>query len=289
MLAIYKKELRSALFGMTGPIFMVAVLAIFGYFCFRYQFTLAAPQIEYTVADSAFWCFLLAPLLTMRSFSEERRTKTDQLLYSLPITTTQVVLGKYFALVTILAIPCAVICTYPLIVSQFAATGMNLALAYGSILAFFLLGCAVIAIGIFISSLFDNIVITAIINFLLFFALYLCTPLAGDIPTTPVSALVALIVLSVAIGTLVYYITKSLVAGIASGAALVAASVIVYFVKSSLYEGLLAKAVSVLFIFRPVTAFASSVFDITAFVYYLSAAALFVFFTVLSFEKRRWN
>ena len=97
---------------------------------------------------------VIVPILTMRVIAEERKQKTDQLLYSLPITTTQVVLGKYLALLVVYLIPLAIISLYPLIFSQYG--DVYLLTAYGSILAFFILGAALIALGVFISSLTEN-------------------------------------------------------------------------------------------------------------------------------------
>ena len=97
---------------------------------------------------------MIVPILTMRVIAEERRQRTDQLLYSLPITTTQVVLGKYLALLVLYLIPLAVIAVYPLIFAQFG--DVYLLTAYGSIFAFFLMGAALIALGVFISSLTEN-------------------------------------------------------------------------------------------------------------------------------------
>ena len=90
----------------------------------------------------------------MRVIAEERKQKTDQLLYSLPITTTQVVIGKYLALLTVYLIPLCIICIYPLIFSQFG--DVYLLTSYGSVFAFFVLGAALIAVGVFISSLTEN-------------------------------------------------------------------------------------------------------------------------------------
>ncbi|MBE6588201.1 MAG: ABC transporter [Ruminococcaceae bacterium] len=289
MNAVYRKELRSSLLGMTGPIFIFAVLAILGFFIANYQFSDGNPHFEFPIVEGSFWSLLLAPVLTMRSFSEERKTKTDQLLYALPISTTAVVMGKYLAMVTVFAIPCAVICAYPIIVSFFAPTGINLFLAYGSIFAYFLLGCAVIAIGMLISSLFESQVICAIVNLVVILGCYFITANTGAVSDSATTSLVLLIGISLIIAVFVYFTTGNLIAAGVSGLVLIGAAAAVYFINSELYTGLSAKILSALFIFRPISAFAYETFDITCFVYYLSIAALFVFFTVQSFEKRRWN
>ena len=90
----------------------------------------------------------------MRVIAEEKKQRTDQLLYSLPITTTEVVLGKYLALLVVYLIPLAVVSVYPLIFARYG--DVYLLTSYGSIFAFFVLGAALIALGVFISSLTDN-------------------------------------------------------------------------------------------------------------------------------------
>jgi len=289
MYAVYKKELRSSLLGMTGPIFICAVLGIMGFFTAYYQFTAGYSQFEYTIADGTFWSLLLAPILTMRSFTEERRSRTDQLLYSLPITTTSVVIGKYLALVTVFAIPCAILCIYPLVVSAYTNGTPNLAIAYGAILAYFLLGCLVIAIGTFISSLFESQVICAIVNLSLLLVLYFMTTVTSYISDSAVVSLVFLLILAAAVSGIVYFSVKNIIASAVTGGVLAAAALVVYFVNAELYTGLAQRMISTLFIFTPVSVFAFGTFDITCFIYYLSLTVLFVFFTIQSFEKRRWD
>ena len=289
MLAVFKKEFRSSMNGMTGPLFIFAVLAIIGFFTMMYQFNSAMTNFEYSVSDGAFWSLLLTPVLTMRSFAEERKSKTDQLLYSLPITTAQVVLGKFLAMAAVFAIPCAVLCLYPLIITAYSSGDVNFAVIYGSIFAYFLMGCAVIALGMLISSFCESQVICAVLNLAVLLALYFVATLSGAIPDSAVFTLVILAVLSLIVAGISYYATKNYILAAIVGAVLLGATFAVFFIDSSLYAGLGAEIIGAVFIFRPISNFAYGVFDITVFVYYLSLAALFVFITVQSFEKRRRN
>lgn len=289
MLAVFKKEFRSSLNGMTGPLFIFAVLAIIGFFTMMYQFNSALTNFEYSVSDGAFWSLLLTPVLTMRSFAEERKAKTDQLLYSLPITTPQVVMGKFFAMVAVFAIPCAVLCLYPLIIAAYSSGSTNFAIIYGSIFAYFLMGCAVIAIGMLISSLCESQVICAVLNLAVLLALYFVATLSAAIPDSAVFTLVILAVLSLIVAGISYYATKNYILAAIVGVVLLGATFAIFFIDSSLYAGLGAEIIGAVFVFRPISNFAYGVFDITVFVYYLSLAALFVFITVQSFERRRWN
>ena len=111
-------------------------------------------NFEFVLSFGSMVFVVIVPILTMRVIAEERKQKTDQLLYALPITTAQVILGKYLALLVVYLIPLALICLYPLVFSQFGE--VYLPTSYGSIFAFFVLGAALIALGVFISSLTDN-------------------------------------------------------------------------------------------------------------------------------------
>lgn len=119
-----------------------------------YNIQAAVSNFEFVLSFCSLVFVVIVPILTMRVIAEERKQRTDQLLYSLPVTTTQVIIGKYLALLVIYAIPLAIISIYPMIFAQFG--DVYLLTSYGSILAFFVMGAALIAVGVFISSLTDN-------------------------------------------------------------------------------------------------------------------------------------
>ena len=119
-----------------------------------YNLQAAVSNFEYVPGFGSIIYAVIVPLLTMRTIAEERRQKTDQLLYSLPLSTTRVVLGKYLALLAVFLVPLAIIACYPLIFAQYGE--VYLPTSYGTLLAFFLMGAALIAVGIFLSSLTDN-------------------------------------------------------------------------------------------------------------------------------------
>lgn len=109
MLAIYKRELKSYLTSMVGYLFMFFVLLIAGIYFSAYQLSAAYPKFEYTLNAMTFVFLIAVPILTMRVLAEERKQKTDQLLLTSPVSVSGIVMGKYLALVTIYAIPIAVL------------------------------------------------------------------------------------------------------------------------------------------------------------------------------------
>ena len=303
MNAVFKKEFRSNLTNVIGIIFISVMLITFGWNYILLTFRAAHPAVEFAFTHFLgmkegyiyIWIsngfplitLILASLLTMRVFPEERHQKTDILLYSLPISATKVVMGKYLALVSIFALPFALFLVSPVITGLYGT--VNYASAYGAILAYFLLGCAVIAVCMFISSLTSNQVVCAVCGIAAVLAIYFLPQLAGAVSEKPGASLALLIVLAAAVALIVLSATKNAVAAGAVFGVLAAGELAVYFIKSSLLEGLAGKIISSLGLFDKMTDFANGTVDIGTYIYYLSFAALFVFFTVQSFEKRRWN
>ena len=287
MFAIYKKELKNYFINMTGYIFIGFMLAVTGIFTTLINLISTYPSFENVLSNITIVFLLIIPILTMRSVAEERHSKTDQLLYSLPVSVTQIVLAKYLAMFTVFLIPVGIIGLYPLILSIFGT--VYLGTAYGALLGFTLLGGALIAVGMFMSSLTESQVIAAVTSFGVIFAMYLMSAIASLIPAGAMASLVAFAVVVLIFAGVVYSLTKnSTVAGItaASGAFILAG---IYFINSSIYDGLFAKVLNWLSVFDRFSTFTTGLFDLTSVVYYATLIVLFVFATVQSVEKRRWS
>ena len=192
MKAIYKREVSSYFNSMIGWIF-VAVLTVFiGIYFFAYNLFQGYPYFSLSLGSTLYIFVVMIPILTMRSMADERHTKTDQLLLTAPVSVTAVVLGKYFAMLTVFAVPVAIACLCPLII---ALNGTAFLLAdYGAILAFFLLGAVEIAVGMLISSLTESQIIAAVGTFGLLLLLYLWDGLVGFLPSTAVGSLLGFFV-----------------------------------------------------------------------------------------------
>ena len=243
MLAIYKRELKSYLTSMVGYLFMFFVLLIAGIYFSAYQLSAAYPKFEYTLNAMTFVFLIAVPILTMRVLAEERKQKTDQLLLTSPVSVSGIVMGKYLALVTIYAIPIAVLATYPLIMSKFGTVAFGS--AYTALLGFFLLGSANIAIGVFFSAITESQVIAAVLTFVFLFAFYMMNGISSFFSETAMSTCVTFGILIIALSLMIYSMIKN---AVISGAVCVigeVALVIVYVVKSSVFEGGIQKVLEV--------------------------------------------
>lgn len=286
--AFYKKELRAYFSNMTGYIVIAFMLAVIGIFSISVNFTGRYPNFEYTLDSISFVLLFVIPILTMRSISEERQQKTDTLLYSLPVSMSKIVLGKYFAMMTVMAIPVAFMCVYPLILSLYGA--VSFLTAYSSIVAFYLLAGALTAIGLFMSSLTENPIISAVLGFGALLFVNLMTGLAEMVPATPIASFIAFAAVFAIIGFLIYNMTKNYWLSLAVAFVAIFVTLIFYIRDNSAFYGLFTNVVKSLSIFDKLNIFLfSGMFDLTAVAYFITVAALFVYFTVLSMDKRRWN
>lgn len=287
MTAVFKHELSNYFHSMTAYIFGAFLLAFVGIGAMIYNIQQAVANFEYVLSFVSLVFVVIIPVLTMRVIAEERKQKTDQLLYSLPITTTQVVLGKYLALLVIYLIPLCIVAVYPLLFAQYGE--VYLLTSYGSIGAFFIMGAALIAVGTFLSSLTENQGFAAGIAIAVFLMNYYSVSLAEHISATAFGSAAALCVLSCLLGLLVRYLTRNEYLAYGTAIVLIAAVGITYFANSAVFEGLLPDIMKKLSLFERFYTFVSGVFDLTAIVYYVSVIAFFLFLAVQSLEKRRYN
>ncbi len=287
MIAVLKHELRTYFHSLTAYVFGAFLLMFVGIGAMLYNLQAAVSNFEFVLSFGCLVFVVIVPILTMRVIAEERKQKTDQLLYSLPLSTTQVILGKYLALLTVYLLPLCLIALYPLIFSQYGE--VYLLTAYGSLFAFFLLGAALIAVGVFISSLTDNQGFAAGIGIAAILFNYYSVSLAEYVSSTAVGSVIAILVLILVLGLVIRHITRNSTLAYWISLGLVALETIVCWVDISVFEGLLPKVMETLSLFERFYKFVNGVFDLTGIVYYLTVIVFFLFLSVQSLEKRRYN
>ena len=287
MIAVLKHELRNYFHSFTAYVFGAFLLAIVGIGAMLYNLQAAVSNFEYVLSFGTIIFMVIVPILTMRVIAEERKQKTDQLLYSLPISTVKVILGKYLALLVIYLIPLAIISIYPLIFAQFG--DVYLPTSYESLVAIFIMGAALVALGVFISSLTDNQGLAAGIGIAVILFNYYSVSLSEYVSSTAFGSAIALSVLALLLGAIIRYLTRN--EQLASGISLILLAVITatYLLNPTAFEGLLPNIMRQLSLFDRFNTFVSGVFDLTAIFYYVSVIVFFLFLSVQSLEKRRYN
>ena len=287
MTAIFTHELRSYFHTLTAWLFAAFLLCFVGIGAMMYNIQAAVSNFEYVLSFGCLVFVVIVPILTMRVLAEERRQKTDQLLYSLPVSTVEVVLGKYAALIVLYLVPLAIISVYPLIFAQFGE--VYLPTSYGSIFAFLLLGAALLSVGMFVSSLTENQGLAAGVGIALILFNYYSVSLSEYVSTSSMGSVIALLALICALGLIIRFLTGSASLGYWVGIALAFALAALCFFNVEALEGLLPGIMSALSLFERFYVFVNGVFDLKAVVFYLSVIGFFLFLTVQSLEKRRYN
>lgn len=288
MKAIYRRELGSYFNSMTGYLFIAFLLVMNGIYFMVYNLVSGQPRYA-TTLSSVILIFLLAvPILTMRSMAEERHTRTDQLLLTSPVSIRSIVLGKFFAMATVYAVPVAVSCLCPLVIKLNGTA--YLAGDYAAILAFFLLGCTYIAVGLFISSLTESQIIAAVGTFGVLLLLFLWDGLTGYLPTTAAGSLWGFLALLILVCAAVSAISNNwkVTCGVLAAGLLV---IFGFYIKNAdSFEGLLPKVLGKFSLNKVFTNFAEyQLFDWGGLILYLSLTALMLFLTEQVIERRRWN
>ena len=287
MIAILKHELRLYFHSLTANVFGAFLLLIVGIGSMLYNLQAAVSNFEYVLSFSSLIFAIIVPILTMRVIAEERKQKTDQLLYSLPLSTTKIIVGKYLALLVLYLIPLAIISTYPLIFSKFGE--VYLLTSYGSLIAYFIMGAALIAIGVFISSLTENQGFAAGIGIAVILFNYFSVSLAEYVSATAIGSSVVLFILAGVLGWIIKHLTRNENLGYGVGLTLMAAVVALFWIDESKLEGLVPEIMKTLSLFDRFETFVNGVFDMTAIVYFVSIIIFFLFLSVQSLEKRRYN
>lgn len=288
MKGIYKRELKSYFYSMIGYVFIAFLVAFIGIYFMAYNLNMGYPYFSYTLSGGLFILLIAIPILTMKSFSEERRSKTDQLLLTAPVSLGQIVWGKYLAMVTVFAIPNLIFCLFPLMIK--ASGQAYFKVDYFAILAYFLLGCAYIAVGMFLSSLTESQIIAAISTFGVLLVLYLWNGLLDFLPTNAGGNLAGVLLLWSLLAFIVYQMAKNWILAAILEIAGVAAGQIVYFARPSWMERLLPDVLGKLSLSNGFTSIVNDrLLDVSSLFLGVTVIALFVFLTIQTIQRRRWS
>ena len=287
MTAIFKRELRSYFHGMLGYVLTAFLLASSGIY-------FLALNLGYGLTDFGYYTlyrtiFMLLLYIPVRSLAEERRSRTDQLLLTSPVPVWGIVLGKFFAMCAVFALPCLMDVVMILILWALGGTVPALAANFAALLCYFLLGCAAIAMGEFLSGLTENPIIAAVAGFSVLLLAYMMPSLRSLFNAGSAVALAVFTAIAGAASLMAGLRTRSFILGCLTFAALCLGLTGLFLLQSAWLTEAFSAVLSVLCFFTPFEDFVNNSFSLPTLVYYLTVMGMFLFFTAQSIEKRRWN
>ena len=182
MLAIFKREFKSYFQNVIGWLFVAALLAVYGLYFYVYNLKNGYPYISYDLKGIGFIMMIAVPILTMRSLSDEKKTKTDQLMLTSPVSVGRIVAGKCLAMAAVYTIDIALFALSPLVLSIYGKVALSE--AYVALFGYWLYGLSCIAVGLFISSISESVIISAILTFAALFLSYMMQSITGLISSS---------------------------------------------------------------------------------------------------------
>ena len=287
MTAIFKREFKSCFTGMIGWVIAAVSLFFLGLYFTNRNLLYASSDFASVLYTMTMILLFLLPAISMRSFAEERKNKTDQLLLTSPVSIPAIVAGKFLAELAVFALPLAAAVVMPLLLQAFGT--VSLVAAYSALLGYLLLGGACLAVGTWISALTENQILAYLATFGALLVAYLMNGIQTMFTTGNLLAFIVFMIVLLVASVLVGVICKRL----AAGAIVFCAGAVVLFVLFQLRPAWLLTAfnavLSALALFEPFKDIVGGMFSIPAIVYYLSVMGLLLFLTGQALSRRRWN
>jgi ABC-2 type transport system permease protein len=291
MIALYKKEMKSYFISWIGFIYLFIFVLLMAVFFALLNLSYGLPSFQDTLSNLTIFALILVPVLTMRLFAEEARHKTDQLIFTSPVSVTGIVLGKFLAALTLALIGMGITVLFPAIISRHGE--LPVAKIATSYLGYTLITACFISVGMFISAITENQIIAAVSTFFAMLLLYVIdaigSALSQGVMASSIASLTAVVVVIGFLSLLAYDSTKSLTVAVATLTVLLAAAVLSYFLATDAYTGLIGKAVIWISVMGRFGNFPNGVVNVADVVFCLSFAAAFIYLTINLIEKRRWK
>lgn len=287
MTAIFKREFKSCFTGMIGWVIAAVSLFFLGLYYTNRNLLYASSDFATVLYTMTMILLFLLPAISMRSFAEERKNKTDQLLLTSPVGISSIVAGKYLAEVAVFALPLAAAVIMPLILTAFGT--VSLVAAYSALLGYLLLGAVCLAVGTWISALTENQILAYLATFGALLVAYLMNGIQTMFTTGNLLAFVVFMVIVLVAAILVGVSCKRLTAGLTVFCIGAAAVFILFLARPAWLLTAFNAVLDALALFEPFKDIVGGMFSIPAIVYYLSVIGLFLFMTGQALERRRWN
>ncbi|MDR1913355.1 MAG: ABC transporter permease [Clostridiales bacterium] len=297
MLAIIKKEMRGYFNSWIGYIFLFILVGLVGIFFTLINLYYGSGNFQDALSNIPIFCLILIPVLTMRLFAEEARQKTDQLLYTSPVSVLGIVLAKFFSAFILSFAALLITIIYPLMISSFGT--LPASEIFTAYLGYALLMASFISVGMFVSACTENQIIAAVITFFVMLFMYIMDGIASFInsnitasSTGSAAGLNSLIFIIIVMGVFLYLIydsTKNFYFTGLFGLVLLAIIVGLFVYDTSIFDGLLVKTVNWFSVMARFSSFGSGILNIADIVYYITFAGAFIYLTVNAIEKRRWK
>ncbi|MCL2873842.1 MAG: ABC transporter permease [Defluviitaleaceae bacterium] len=285
MKTIIKRELLSYFATMTGWVFIGLFVFMSAVYFSIINVLGLLPYYNLTLQNKTIMFMIFVPALTMRFFAGEARQNTDKLLFTLPISAVEIVLGKFFGGVLLFLFALGLTLIFPFILSFFGT--LPVAHIAGTFIGFALVGCAFIAVGLLISAVSNSQILSAIGTFCTILFLFLVDVVVSILPSGELASVIYAFALVIIAAVLLYAFTKNFYAAMTTGAMGSFLIALTYFAMNDMYTGLITRSFRWLSIMSRFDNFSRGILNISDIIYYITFAAALVIITITVVDVRR--
>lgn len=287
MLAIFSKEFKTYFTSAVGYVFMGVFLLISGLLFALTDLMQSSANYSSVLGSITLIFLLLVPLLTMRILSEETHQKTDQLLFTSPLSLNDIVIGKYLAASALFLFAVAITFIYPLILVMFGTVSFGE--IFSGYVGFIFLGLCFISLGLFISALTENQITAAAATFGAFIFIWVINWIQQVAPSTELAGILFALGLLIVFILIMHSTLKNAYSTIIIGLIGLVTIGILYITKKTVFDGLIAKFFGWFSLLNRYSDFTAGLISVSSIVYFISFIFIFLFLTVRIIEKRRWS
>lgn len=285
---LYKKELASYLHSMIAYVFMAFFVAASGIYYSYYCLTYATMEYgNYVLSSIVILLIIVVPLLTMRLVAEEKKQKTDQLLLTSPIKVSSIIIGKYLAVETLFAMALLITGVFPVISGLFGT--MNYKELFTGFLGYFLMGSALIAVGVFLSSITENPVIAAGLSFGAVLFTFLAGNAVDNIPSRPRYTIIFLVAVALIIAWCYYIKSRNKMITAVIAVICIVGIAALYALKPEAYEDGVASIFSWFSVMERFNDFVGGILNLSSIIYYISFIIIFLLLSIVIFKRETGN
>jgi ABC-2 type transport system permease protein len=222
----------------------------------------------------------------MRLFSEEAKNKSDQLIFTSPMSISQIVLGKYFAALFLFFIALLITIVFPIALSFFG--NIPSAQIIGTYIGHLILAACFISVGLFISSLSENQIVVAISSFATIFLFFILDSITTTLPTNKIASSIFILALIFALSLYVFRQTKDRVMSVVCFIVFILGLILSFIFNLNILDSTMYKVLGWFSLLSRFNNFGNGVLSVSDIIYYFSFIILFLYLTINKLECRRY-
>lgn len=285
MINILKKDLNSYFKSPVAYIYLTLFMFFAGFYFVSYNLVYGNSAFNYVLYDLTVVFLFTVPILTIKLFCEETRNNTLLLLYTSSQSTLKIVLGKYFAALTLFLIGTVMSFIFPIFL--WLMGDIYIGEIFASYIGFILVGASFISVGLLVSCFTDNQFVCSILTLGVLLIIWFIDKISSIIPNDNISGLLFALLIVVGILGLIFYVSKDKIISITSSVILALILLVTYVFDKNIFKNFIGNSLNSLSLLSKVNSLMNGVISLSSIVYYLSFICVMIMITINYIKIKR--